>query len=169
MDRYQLATLSSWAGERGIQGRKRLQKVVFLLQAAGCPLSSHFTLHHYGPYSRDVADTWTLKLVLQPFVENALLHGLHVLKDHINLVISVEREENELVWKVIDDGVGMPQDQIPRLNDAESGPSGYGIANVHRRIRMYFGEEYGVTIMSDEGVGTAVMIRMPLMLQKPSE
>jgi uncharacterized protein YwgA len=57
MDRYQLATLSSWAGECGIQGRKRLQKVVFFLQAAGCPLGSRFTLHHYGPYSRDVADT----------------------------------------------------------------------------------------------------------------
>jgi hypothetical protein len=56
MDRYQLATLSSWAGERAIQGRKRLQKVVFFLQAAGCPLDCQFTLHHYGPYSRDVAD-----------------------------------------------------------------------------------------------------------------
>jgi uncharacterized protein len=56
MDRYQLATLSSWGRDRGIQGRKRLQKVVFFLQAAGCPLGCRFTLHHYGPYSRDVAD-----------------------------------------------------------------------------------------------------------------
>src|SRR5258705_142192 len=56
MDRYQLAMIGSWADERGIQGRKRLQKVVFFLQAAGCPLDCRFTLHHYGPYSRDVAD-----------------------------------------------------------------------------------------------------------------
>jgi uncharacterized protein YwgA len=56
MDRYQLAMLGSWTAERGIQGRKRLQKVVFFLQAAGCPLGCRFTLHHYGPYSRDVAD-----------------------------------------------------------------------------------------------------------------
>lgn len=56
MNRLQLATLLSWGGEDGIQGRKRLQKVVFFLQEAGCALDCRYTLHHYGPYSRDVAD-----------------------------------------------------------------------------------------------------------------
>ncbi len=56
MNRLQLATLLSWAGDDGVPGRKRLQKVVFFLQHAGCPLDCHFTLHHFGPYSRDVAD-----------------------------------------------------------------------------------------------------------------
>jgi uncharacterized protein len=56
MNRLQLATLLSWAGQVGIQGRKRLQKVVFFLQEAGCPLDCRYTLHHFGPYSRDVAD-----------------------------------------------------------------------------------------------------------------
>jgi uncharacterized protein len=56
MNRLQLATLISWAGESGFQGRKRLQKVVFFLQEAGCPLDCQYTLHHYGPYSQDVAD-----------------------------------------------------------------------------------------------------------------
>lgn len=118
--------------------------------------------------SGEITDTWTLKLVLQPFVENAILHGLHVLKDHINLIVSAERDGDALVWKVIDDGVGMPAGQIPDLEDSGASPAGYGIANVHRRIRMYFGEEYGVKIASDEGIGTAVMIRMPLMREKPA-
>lgn len=56
MNRLQLATLISWAGRSGLQGRKRLQKVVFFLQEAGCHLDCRFTLHHFGPYSRDVAD-----------------------------------------------------------------------------------------------------------------
>jgi len=56
MNRLQLATLLSWAGDAGLQGRKRLQKVVFFLQEAGCPLDCKYTLHHFGPYSRDVAD-----------------------------------------------------------------------------------------------------------------
>lgn len=56
MNRLQLATLLSWAGNGGLQGRKRLQKVVFFLQEAGCPLDCRYTLHHFGPYSRDVAD-----------------------------------------------------------------------------------------------------------------
>lgn len=53
MDRYQLATLVEWAGT--LETRKRLQKVVYLLQAAGCDLDVEYTLHHYGPYSSDVA------------------------------------------------------------------------------------------------------------------
>lgn len=56
MNRHQLATLLSWAGDQGFPGRKRLQKVVFFLQQAGCDLGCHYTLHHFGPYSRDVAE-----------------------------------------------------------------------------------------------------------------
>ncbi len=56
MNRLQLATLLSWAGSNGISGRKRLQKVVFFLQQAGCKLDCTYTLHHFGPYSRDLVD-----------------------------------------------------------------------------------------------------------------
>ncbi|MBN1511379.1 MAG: hypothetical protein JXB13_05145 [Phycisphaerae bacterium] len=53
MDRCQLATLVDWAGT--LRTRKRLQKVIYLLRAAGCPFDADYTLHHYGPYSSDVA------------------------------------------------------------------------------------------------------------------
>ena len=53
MTRYQLAKIVSWAGD--LQARKRLQKVVYLLQSAGCPLQAEFSLHHYGPYSEELA------------------------------------------------------------------------------------------------------------------
>ena len=53
MNRYQLAKLVQWAGN--LHSRKRLQKVVFLLQAKGCRLDADYTLHHYGPYSQEVA------------------------------------------------------------------------------------------------------------------
>lgn len=53
MTRYQLAKLVQWAGT--LNSRKRLQKVVFLLQASGCPFEADYTLHHYGPYSQEVA------------------------------------------------------------------------------------------------------------------
>ena len=56
MNRLQLATLLSWAGDNGLHGRKRLQKVVYFLQEAGCPLNCRYSLHHFGPYSCDVAD-----------------------------------------------------------------------------------------------------------------
>src|SRR5262249_38316004 len=53
MTRYQLARLVEWAGT--LNSRKRLQKVVFLLQASGCPFDAEYILHHYGPYSHEVA------------------------------------------------------------------------------------------------------------------
>lgn len=53
MNRYQLAKIVDWAGT--LQTRKRMQKVVYLLQVAGCPLGADYTLHHYGPYSQEVA------------------------------------------------------------------------------------------------------------------
>jgi len=53
MTRYQLAKLVEWAGT--LNSRKRLQKAVFLLQASGCPFDAEYTLHHYGPYSQEVA------------------------------------------------------------------------------------------------------------------
>jgi len=53
MNRYQLAKIIEWAGT--LDTRKRMQKVVYLLQVAGCPLEAEYTLHHYGPYSQDVA------------------------------------------------------------------------------------------------------------------
>jgi uncharacterized protein YwgA len=53
MTRYQLGKLVEWAGT--FHSRKRMQKIIFLLQAAGCPLDADYDLHHYGPYSEDVA------------------------------------------------------------------------------------------------------------------
>jgi uncharacterized protein len=53
MNRYQLAKILDWAGT--LETRKRMQKVVYLLQVAGCPLGADYTLHHYGPYSQEVA------------------------------------------------------------------------------------------------------------------
>src|SRR5437879_386912 len=54
MTRYQLAKLVQWAGT--LRTRKKLQKVVYLLKQAGCPLDDAFGLHHFGPYSSDVAE-----------------------------------------------------------------------------------------------------------------
>jgi uncharacterized protein YwgA len=53
MNRYQLAKIIQWAGT--FRSRKRMQKLIFMLQAAGCPLEADYDLHHYGPYSSDVA------------------------------------------------------------------------------------------------------------------
>jgi uncharacterized protein len=75
MTRYQLAKLISWAGT--LHSRKRLQKLVVMLQAAGAPLNAEYRLHHFGPYSNDVAhlvdEMVQLKLLLEAEKPNVLI------------------------------------------------------------------------------------------------
>jgi uncharacterized protein YwgA len=73
MKRYQLAKIVSWA--ETLHTRKRLQKVVFMLQAAGCPLEAGFYLHHYGPYSEEVARLTDELVRLALFEESATGNG----------------------------------------------------------------------------------------------
>lgn len=77
MDKLQLALLTQWAEDAnlgGIQGRKRMQKVVYFLQQAGCPIDAEYTLHHYGPYSRDVANV-TDVMVAEGLLEERIDEG----------------------------------------------------------------------------------------------
>jgi two-component system sensor histidine kinase YesM len=107
------------------------------------------------------------KITLQPLVENAIFHGLQGRKSREGkVVISAARGEDGVVEiTVADDGVGMSEELLSRLNagmqaTSRSG-SGYGIANVANRIRTYFGESYGVSFQSQPGVGTLATIRIP--------
>ena len=161
--RFYRLTLSR--GKNIIMVHEEIDQIQAYLEVMSIRYRNKITAH----YKMDdrISETWTLKLILQPFVENSLLHGLHPLKSHINIIVSVQAEDSELVWKVMDDGVGIPAGQIPDMDGGEAS-AGYGIANVHRRIRMYFGEKFGVTIMSEEGIGTAVMIRTPLLARQPA-
>ncbi len=126
-------------------------------------------IHAVFRLDEDIKAAYTLKLVLQPFVENALLHGMNERKNRITIIVSARCEGGELVWQVIDDGVGMDADRLARLENPQTSAAGYGVANVHRRIQMHFGSAYGVQMHSEPGVGTAVRIRMPLLAEPPPE
>lgn len=103
-----------------------------------------------------------VKLTLQPFVENCINHAIWDDQQGINIVIKAFREGPDIVLQVIDDGMG-----IPRLSKSgllpESGDllTGYGIRNVDNRIKLMFGDSYGVSVFSRLGIGTAVTIRIP--------
>ncbi|MFD2332030.1 sensor histidine kinase [Cohnella sp. GCM10020058] len=100
----------------------------------------------------------TLKLILQPFVENAILHGAEQKAGTTAIAIRARRVEDELVFVIEDDGIGMP---APPAADLFPFGNGYGIRNVHERIRLHYGQAYGVSIESAEGSGTKVTIRIP--------
>ncbi|SFT13093.1 two-component system, sensor histidine kinase YesM [Paenibacillus sp. BC26] len=104
-----------------------------------------------------------IKLMLQPFIENAINHGIWDDEAGINVIIRACIREDTLVLHVVDDGMGMRPEKLERILGEEDGDgaSGYGIRNVDRRIKLTFGDNYGVHIYSRLGIGTAVQILIP--------
>ena len=118
-----------------------------------------------------ILDCQMPKLTLQPIVENAIIHGLELKLDAGILTVHLALTEKRLLVQVSDNGVGMNAETLRKLQDALcrtsyeyiDSRSGAGIAllNVNNRIRLLFGEEYGITIRSNEGLGTDVIVTLP--------
>ncbi len=105
---------------------------------------------------------YMIKLILQPFVENAIQHGLE--KKLGPGYVRIEGrlcEGNQMCFRIADNGVGI--DDIERIK------KGYGIQNVRERIRLCYGEEYGVEIKTEVGVGTEVDVIIPLQNKQYEE
>ena len=104
----------------------------------------------------------TVKLVLQPIVENAIVHGLaHFATCEGHVQIDVPVEGKVLVMRVRDNGLGMDRQLAESLLKQQSGSGGIGVTNVHERIRLTYGPNYGLEIESEPDEGTLVTIRQP--------
>lgn len=107
------------------------------------------------------------KLILQPIVENALYHGIKLSPEAGTIRIGALEKGGELILTVSDNGVGMTPDQLAHLFDAkENGDRGIGILNVQNRIRLCYGQRYGLQYYSEPGTGTRVEIHLPLAGQE---
>ncbi|RCW47599.1 sensor histidine kinase [Paenibacillus prosopidis] len=102
-----------------------------------------------------------VKLTLQPFVENCINHAIWDDKLGINIIIKAYREGPDILLKIIDDGMGMRRGNDCELPESGDTLSGYGIRNVDNRIKLLYGDSYGVTVYSRLGIGTTVTIRIP--------
>ena len=107
------------------------------------------------------------KITLQPIIENAIYHGLDRMVDEGHILIRIYSENDDVIFRVEDNGVGMSEEQCRSILHKEPGDnSGIGIKNVNDRIKIYFGKEYGLTIESELDEGTTVIIRMPKVEEK---
>jgi two-component system sensor histidine kinase YesM len=111
-----------------------------------------------------------LPFLLQPLVENAIRHGIEESgKAGGYVILSIHPEDNMLTARVADNGVGIEADVLEKLThtlsiDENKPPRGHiGLANVNRRVRLYYGEAYGLEIQSTVGSGTIVTLRLPLV------
>lgn len=101
-----------------------------------------------------------LKLVLQPMVENAIYHGLKSKLGKGNILISVTEEDDIILLKVKDNGIGIKPEDLANIYEVDS-KKGVGVRNVNERIKLYFGDEYGLFFESEVDLGTTVTIKLP--------
>jgi len=123
----------------------------------------------------DVSKNTVLKLILQPLVENALYHGIKNKRQGGTISVRAKRKsENEVLLEVEDDGIGFTAEKLAQLRaelDDDSGDimleSGFGIGNVNKRIRLYYGKQYGLSVRSEYNTGTCVTLVIPAITEEP--
>ncbi len=106
----------------------------------------------------------TIKLILQPIVENAIYHGINKIHDKGEISVDVYIENDTLVFRVTDNGFGIEPERLRGILNREATSQhagGVGLKNVHERIKLSYGNEYGIAIVSELEVGTTVYIRIP--------
>lgn len=122
-------------------------------------------------YELDIDDSalscLTLKLILQPVVENALYHGIKMKKGKGLIAIRVRHVRSLIVLEVSDNGAGIRPERLKEVRRAlespekEAEPTVYGLKNVHDRLKIYYGEPFGLKLHSVEGEGTTVSLKLP--------
>lgn len=112
-----------------------------------------------------ILDLTAINLILQPIVENAILHGIdHIQKPERGLLkISGKSKDSLLIFQISDNGPGIPADKLPLLLAPDSS-KGYGAKNVHTRIQLFYGVSYGLHYESAPGCGTVVTVTLPKIL-----
>ncbi len=129
----------------------------------------------------ELRDLFVLKLLLQPLIENAIYHGIKGRRGPGHIRVEARLEHNRLLLTVQDNGAGMSNERLAEMQQLLEAPlasleastpgmtgKSYGMLNVQARLRLSFGDEYGIVLESQEGEGTNVTIIHPLMRELPT-
>ncbi|MFX3635368.1 MAG: sensor histidine kinase [Candidatus Pristimantibacillus sp.] len=113
----------------------------------------------------EITDHYLLKLLLQPILENSIIHGLSEVDYPGRIEVTIKAEAEDLLIIIADNGAGMPEDAMIQSDDRTPVYkfSGMGNRNVHRRIQLHYGDRYGLTYESNDPQGTRVKITLPLI------
>ena len=122
-----------------------------------------YTIDQVSP---DILACRILPLIIQPLVENAVVHGLEHKEGKGLITIHIDDADPDLEITVTDDGVGMDAERLALVVtslDEQDGREGkrIGLSNIHQRLKLYYGQEYGIHIVSEQNKGTRLTIRLP--------
>lgn len=128
----------------------------------------------------DLQNKWMLKLLLQPLVENAMIHGIQKREGLGTITILLQHEGHSMKVMVLDDGIGMAPERLQEVRDALAAPlskqarssgigDSYGLGNVNERLLLHYGKAALLQVESREGEGTQVSFSIPLMEEAPHE
>lgn len=115
----------------------------------------------------EVRKARTPKIMLQPIAENAIVHGVGTMEEGGVIVITARRSGEELELAVRDNGCGIKPEVLEHILESDAGArSGIGLKNVHQRIKLACGGEYGLKVESELDEGTTVRVRLPLRFEQ---
>jgi len=129
-------------------------------------------LDYYIDISEEIRNYLTIKVILQPIVENAIYHGIKMKRGPGLITITSQEIENDIILKVEDNGKGMSEEMIRSILQpaaAAYNGRGVGVRNVNERLKLYFGAQYGLSYESSLGEGTIVSIHFPKSLPDKGE
>lgn len=125
-------------------------------------------IHLQMDYDPEVLELTILNMLLQPIVENAVVHGILETETHEgHILVTVRVVRNHLCLCVEDDGKGMEKEELKRVGKRSENSSGYGLWNIQERIRIVYGKQYGVSVNSVQGTGTRVTLTLPVEKRPP--
>jgi sensor histidine kinase YesM len=117
------------------------------------------------------------KFSLQPLIENAIYHGFSQKFKNAVIKIAALKRDDYLIIKVLDNGIGIDPSRLKEINTAieigelqpksDTDKKSIAIVNVHKRLQLYYGKKYGLEIKSWKNIGTAVILKLPLIREEP--
>lgn len=121
--------------------------------------------------SSEIQNCIVPKLIIQPIIENAIVHGMDTEISFIEVKIEGRLEGEDIVFRIRDNGKGIDADKINMMlqaseNKNKNGFNGMGIKNVNERIKLYFGDQYGLYYLSNIENGTEVIMRLPVIIDE---
>lgn len=113
---------------------------------------------------KELLGCYVIKLLLQPIVENAVVHGVNGI-ENAQITVSARADGDDIIFKIIDNGYGMDKETADAAGVKNK--KGFGLENSRKRIRVYYGRGYGISLVSKKGEGTCVTVQVRRLTQKP--